>query len=112
MNLSNSGGTQSTLERFLPVSPDAAYAALVAAAHRHFKVRGSDDFALVIRFSSRGNLLTWGENYSAQVLRAEGGAIIRVEGVSKFNGQFEQASRIHKMADRLFEDVASAVRRP
>lgn len=110
MHFSNAGGTQSTLERFLPLPPATVYPALVSAVKGRAKLKGSDDFTFVVNFSSHANLLTWGENYSAQVLPAAGGSLIRIQAASKFNGPFEQNSRMHKLVNQLFDDVVSAVR--
>lgn len=110
MNFSNGGGTQSTLERFVPIPAPVVHRALLSAVRGRCKLKGSDDFTLVINFSSRANALTWGENYSAQVLPAEGGSLIRIQAASKFNGPFEQNSRMHKLVNRLFDDVATALR--
>ncbi|GAB4081759.1 hypothetical protein GCU67_09795 [Modestobacter muralis] len=110
MNMANTGGTQATLERYVPVPPAVVYPALVAAARDRFKFKGADGFTMVVDFASKANLLTWSENYNAQVLPAEGGSLIRVQGASKFNGRFEMNARLHKMVNGLFDDVIAAVR--
>lgn len=54
--------------------------------------------------------MTWGENFSAQVVPVEGGANVRLQGVGKIGGQIQQSARLNKLADLLFEDYVRRLR--
>jgi carbon monoxide dehydrogenase subunit G len=103
-------GNQSGLERYVPVPPATAYQAVLDAAKRKFTVKSADDFTMTVGFSSGASAFTWGENFTAQVVPAEGGSTIRVQGVGKVGGQIQQNARLHKLINQLFDDVVSALR--
>lgn len=106
----NGSGNQSALERYVPVPPANAFQALRDAAKRNFTLKSADDFTMTVEFSSGASAFTWGENFTAQVVPAEGGSTIRVHGVGKVGGQIQQNARLHKLINKLFDDVVSALR--
>lgn len=106
--LNNNGPFQ--LERFVPVAPPIAFQTLCESARSMFTVKSADDFTLTVTFSSGASAFTWGENFSAQVVPAEGGANVRVTAVGKVGGQVQQNARINKLADRLFSDYTGRLR--
>jgi len=104
------GGTQGSYERFIPAAPDDVYAALVEAAHAEFKRVQPNDFLRSVAYRSKASALTWGENYTAQVVPVEGGAAVRVSGASRASGLFETTGRMHMMAERLFGALVTRLR--
>jgi hypothetical protein len=106
---SNNAAHQS--ERFFPVPPAQAYAAVRAiVAAQRFKLKNADDFSMSVTFSSGASAFTWGENLSAQVVPAEGGANVRLQGVGKVGGQIQQSTRLNKLVQQLFEGVSNRLR--
>lgn len=103
---SNQGGA----DRFVPVGPPDAYRVLLIAVQRGFRLRGADDILLTVNFSSGASAFTWGENFSAQVVPAEGGSTIHVQGVGKVGRQIQQNARIAKLLVQLFVDFGAALR--
>jgi hypothetical protein len=101
---------QQSNELYLPVPPAAAFLALQGAVKKRFSLKSADDFTLLCTFSSGASAFTWGEKFTAQVVPAEGGATLRVNGVGKVGGQIQQGSRTAKLIDQLFGDVTSALR--
>ena len=105
------GGNQSdSLERFFPVPPKDAYGAMIQVAPERFKVKSSDNFTMSCTFSSGASAFTWGENFSSQVVPAEGGATIKVQGTGKVGAQIQQSSRTNKLMNQFFDDVTSVLR--
>ena len=103
-------GSQTSLDRYVPVPPVLAYSALVQAARSNFKIKSTDDFTMSCAFSSGASAFTWGENFTAQVVPSEGGATIKVSGVGKVGAQIMQQSRSSKLINRLFDDIMSQLR--
>lgn len=105
------GGSQSAgLERYYPVSPLPVFQALVEVVPQGFKLKGSDDFTLSCTFSSGASAFTWGENFSAQVVPAEGGATLKIQGVGKVGAQIQQSARTNKLMNELFDLVTTLLR--
>jgi hypothetical protein len=104
------GGSQTAMERYLPVAPLRVYAALQNAARTRFTLTRSDDFTMSVEFSSGASAFTWGEKFTAQVTSAQSGATIRVDGVGKVGGQLQQNARLHRLINQLLEDVAAQLR--
>jgi len=102
--------SQFQVERFVPVAAPAAFRTLCESVQSMFTAKNIDDFTLTVTFSSGASLFTWGENFSAQVVPAEGGSNIRLQGVGKVGGQIQQSARLNKLADRLFQDYVSRLR--
>lgn len=103
------GGINSQ-ERYFPVHPQAAYTALRRAAGERFKLKGSDDFSKSCEFSSGASAFTWGENFTAQVVPADGGSTVRVHAVGKVGGQIQHSSRSSKLTNQLFDDMVSLLK--
>lgn len=103
-------GSQTSLDRYVPVPPQQAFAALVQATKQTFKVKSTDDFTMTVTFSSGISAFTWGENFSAQVVPGEGGSMLKVSGVGKVGGQMMQQSRNSKLINQLFDDVVHLLR--
>jgi hypothetical protein len=101
---------QQSNERFFPTSPDETYAALREIVKSGFKVKSDDDFTKAITFSSGASAFTWGENFTAQVVPAEGGSALRINGVGKVGGQLQQSARTNKLLDKIFADVTQILR--
>jgi hypothetical protein len=105
------GGNQSdSLQRYYPVAPPAVFKALVEIVSQQFKLKTTDDFTLSCAFSSGASAFTWGENFSAQVVPAEGGATVNVQGAGKVGGQIQQSARTNKLVNALFDDVTGVLR--
>ena len=105
------GGNQSdALERYYPVPPQEVFKAVVEVVPQKFKLKSSDDFSLACTFSSGASAFTWGENFSAQVVPAEGGATLKVQGAGKVGAQIQQSSRTNKLMNDFFERVTSVLR--
>jgi hypothetical protein len=102
---------QQSNERLFPTSPDETYAALRQVVASGFKVKSDDDFTKAMTFSSGASAFTWGENYTAQVVPAEGSSPLRINGVGKVGGQFQQSARTNKLLDAIFADVTQVLRR-
>ena len=98
------GGTTSQ-ERYFPVHPREAYSALQCVAGERFKLKKSDDFSKSCEFSSGASAFTWGENFTAQVVPAEGGSTVRVQAVGKVGGQIQHNSRSSKLTNQLFDSM-------
>lgn len=98
------------VERFAPVSPQAAFRTLQASVRSMFSVKDVDDFTLTMTFSSGASMFTWGENFTAQVVPVEGGSSVRLQGVGKVGGQVQQNARLNKLSERLFKDYVSRLR--
>lgn len=101
---------QFQIDRFVPVAAPVAFRTLCESVQGIFTIKDVDDFTLTVTFSSGVSLLTWGENFSAQVVPAEGGSNVRLHGVGKVGGQVQQSARLNKLADRLFQDYISRLR--
>ncbi len=102
--------SQVSLDRFVPVSPAAAFAALQRAVSSRFKVKKTDDFTMTCEFTSGVSAFTYGEKFSAQVVPADGGSTIRVSAVGKVGAQWGQGSRSSKLLSQLFDDIVSQLR--
>ncbi|EWM14691.1 hypothetical protein [Kutzneria sp. 744] len=98
------------LERYYPVSPTDAFAALVEVVGERFNLKESDDFAMTVHFSKGASAFTWGENFTAQVVPAEAGVNVKVAGVGKVGGQIQQAARIRKLVDQMFVELTARLR--
>jgi hypothetical protein len=109
--LSNAGNP-GALERYVPVPAAEAFQAVLAAVGKNytFKLKSSDDFTMTVNFSSGASAFTWGENFTAQVVPAEGGSTVRVQGVGKVGGQLQQGARLHKLINQLFDEMVSILR--
>jgi carbon monoxide dehydrogenase subunit G len=105
-------GNSGALERYVPVSPAKTYEAVLKAVENNytFKLKSADNFTMTVNFSSGASAFTWGENFTAQVVPAEGGSTVRVQGVGKVGGQLQQGARLHKLINNLFDDVVSDLR--
>ncbi|QUQ69822.1 hypothetical protein [Kutzneria sp. CA-103260] len=75
------------LERYFPVPPNDTFATLVEVVGERFKLKDSDDFTMTVNFSKGASAFTWGENFTAQVVPAEGGSNVKVAGMGKVGGQ-------------------------
>jgi hypothetical protein len=104
------GNQQDNSERYFPVPPTDVFEALLETVPNRFKLKGSDDFTLSCQFSSGASAFTWGENFSAQVVPAEGGASLRVSGVGKVGAQVMQSARTAKLVTQLLNDVTANLR--
>ncbi len=102
--------SQVSLDRFVPVSPAIAFAALQRAANSRFNVKKTDDFAMTCEFSSGISAFTYGEKFSSQVVPADGGSTIRVSAVGKVGAQWGQGSRSSKLLSELFDDIVTQLR--
>lgn len=103
-------GSQTSLDRHVPVPPQQAFTALVQSARSTFKVKSTDNFTMTCAFSSGASAFTWGENFSAQVVPSEGGSTIKVSGVGKVGAQIMQQSRNSKLINKLFDDIVARLR--
>jgi hypothetical protein len=94
-------------ERFYSASADEAYAALghVLQGDSRFALKGNDAFAKSFSFSSGVSALTWGENFTAQVMPRVQGTVLRVEGTPKWS-TVASRRRIRKLADRVLDGVS------
>jgi hypothetical protein len=101
---------QTSLDRFFPISAQQTYQALMKVTHSQFTTKSTDDFGLTITFSSGMSAFSWGENYSARVLPADGGSVVKVSGVGKLGGSIPQHSRSFKLITRLLDDVTTTLR--
>ena len=97
-------------ERFFPVPMSQAFAALQQVVAEDFRLKSVDEFTMAVSFSSFASAFTWGENFSAQVVSADGGALVRVEGVGKVGGQIQQSSRLAKLVEKLYADLSTVLR--
>ena len=95
------------LERYFPVSSTDTFTVLVEVIGEQFKLKESDDFTMTVTFSKGASAFTWGENFTAQVVPAEGGATVKVAGVGKAGGQIQQAARIRKLVDQMFVELTA-----
>lgn len=75
-----------------------------------FSLKSADDFTMHCAFSSGASAFTWGEKFTAQVVPAEGGSTLKVNGVGKVGGQIQQGSRTAKAHRSAVGDVTSALR--
>jgi hypothetical protein len=97
-------------ERHLPVPPAEAFAALQQGVTAKFKLKEADEFTKTVTFKSGASAFTWGENFSAQIVPAEGGSSLRITGMGKISGQVHEQQRIRKLVERLFTDVVNVLR--
>jgi hypothetical protein len=97
-------------EMFFPVAPSVVFQATLTSVSKKFKVKRSDDFTMSIRFSSGASAFTWGENFDAQVVPAEGGATLRIRASGKVPAQIAQSTRSNKLLTQLFDDVTNILR--
>jgi hypothetical protein len=105
------GGNQSdSLQRYFPVAPSVVFKALLEIVPQRFTLKTTDDFTLSCTFSSGASVFTWGENFSAQVVPAEGGATLNVQGAGRVGGQIQQSARTNKLIGALFEDITPVLR--
>lgn len=101
------GGGQADLsERFYPASAGDVFAAVQRVIPRRFKLKDSDQFTRSCSFSSGASAFTWGENFTAQVLEADNGALVRIQAVGKVGGQIAQSARSTKLMNELFARVS------
>jgi hypothetical protein len=101
-----------TQDRFYPVPPPILYDALQRAIGTAFKVKGQDHLTSTLTFSSGASAFTWGENFTAQVVPAAGGATVRVYGVGKVPGQIAQSGRTHKLIEQVYSALAQQLSLP
>lgn len=104
------GSQQDNSERYFPVPPTEAFTSLTAAVRKRFNLKAADDFTLSCQFSSGASAFTWGENFTAQVVPAEGGATIRFSAVGKVGGQVMQSARTAKLVGQLLDEVTADLR--
>ena len=104
------GNQTDSLDRFFPVPPPETFKALDQVVRSRFKLKSSDDFTLSCTFNSGASAFTWGENFSAQVVSAEGGSNVRVQAVGKVGNQVMQSKRSNKLMNDLFEDMSRLLR--
>jgi hypothetical protein len=97
-------------ERFIPLPVDAVYSALCTIVGLRFKLKQTDDFTKSVTFSSGMSAFTWGENFNAQVVSAQGGSNLRINGVGKVGGQIQQQKRTNKLIEQLFTYLTDALR--
>lgn len=90
--------------RFIPVPADATFQALAAVVQRAFKVRSADHFMRSLSFSSSMSATSYGENYYAQVMPAEGGSMVNIMASNK--NPVQLSSRGAKIIDRIFHDLS------
>jgi len=104
------GGQSDSLERFYPMPPQDVFNAVVQVVPQRFRLKSSDDFTLSCNFTSGASAFTWGENFSAQVVPANGGAIVKIQGAGKVGGQIQQSARTNKLMNQFFEGITALLR--
>jgi hypothetical protein len=103
------GGSQS-IQRYFPTSQVRTFTGLVKVVSELFQLRNSDDFTMTVTFSAGASLFTWGENFTAQVTPSDGGSTVHVNATGKVGGQIQQAARIGKLVNQLFDELSAALR--
>lgn len=103
-------GGQNNSERYLPAAPPEVFLALTESARKRFNLKSADDFTLTCNFSSGVSAFTWGEQFTAQVVPADGGATIRITSVGKVGAQVMQSARSSKLMGQLLDDVTATLR--
>lgn len=97
-------------ERFIPLPPTTVFAGMQQVIPRRFKVKSSDDFTMSCTFSSGASAFTWGENFNAQAIPAEGGCTVKIQGVGKVGMQIMQSARTTKLLNQFFDDLIAHLR--
>jgi hypothetical protein len=98
-------------ELYVPVAPKQAWQALYDVARASHKMTDSDDFTLVVNFSTTVSAWTWGEKVSGQVIPADGGAsTIRLTVVGKVGAQIMQDRRNQQLLDEVLKAVTDRLR--
>lgn len=100
---------QTKVELFVPAHPDAAYKALSRVAADDFKHVKGQDFTRVVTFRSGASMLTWGQDFYAQVIPAEGGAMIKVSAVGRNGGNYQHGTRSHRLIAEIFERIIGLI---
>ncbi|GGH93730.1 hypothetical protein ACFFGR_09145 [Arthrobacter liuii] len=100
---------QTKVELFVPAHPEAVYAALMRVATEDFKRAKGSDFTRAVTFRSGASMLTWGQDFHAQVTPAEGGSKISVSAVGRNGGNYQHGTRSHRLIAGIMERVTELV---
>ena len=100
------GNDSGPMERTFRVWPKVAYWGLVAVAEKRFEIKDTDDFAMTIQFSSDAS----GEDFSAQVVPVDGGALIEVQKVGKVGAHARESARNRRLVKGLLSAVSARLR--
>jgi hypothetical protein len=95
----------------LPANPDAVYRELVTVvtAGRYTHVE-TNEYTQSVSFKTKASMMTWGQKWIIQVTpETDGAARVNVTVTPKNGSQALDASRIHKLADALLKDLATAL---
>jgi mevalonate pyrophosphate decarboxylase len=99
-------------ERYVPVSPSAAFAALVSAVSNDSRLKNAtqDDFTLTVRFASRAAGRSWGQDFVAYVVSSNEGSMICIEGVGKVSIDRVNAKKMQQHSERILSYVTAVLR--
>lgn len=96
-------------QRYYPATSEETYAALRAAADRHFRVKGADDFTMAVTISTGASGFSWGATLSAQVYPQGEGSIVAVIGATRVRANFTAKSAEYKNTIKLLDAVSAAI---
>ncbi|HZM80866.1 MAG TPA: DUF3592 domain-containing protein [Candidatus Limnocylindrales bacterium] len=96
-------------QRHFTATPAQTYTALTTAVRARFRVNGSDQAAMRIRFHTRANIFTWGETFTAQVTATPSGATVQVTGVGNVSTVLWQTWRLNTLTQRLLADITAVL---
>ena len=99
-------------ERFYPAPPGEVFDALLAAGYElGWRTQHIDDYARAVTVSTRASGFSWGATFGAQVVPADGGAVVRVGGAQRVRVNLTAKGAEFRNTLRLLDQVSVVLQR-